>query len=401
MRILMVTARLPFPTTWGAATRDYQLARHLAARHDVTMLCYAGDEEGEAVQSLRRELADVRVVPLPDVGGVARRVAQLRTLASPVPFTVSEERSPAMQREIDRLLGGGGFDAVQVESVRMLGLRFPRTIPLVLDEHNIEYELRQRMSESERSGPRRYFSRAEYRKLRRVEQRSWRAVQACAVTSEREQRIVEAVAPATPCRTVPNGVDTDYFAASGAPPVADNLVFTGMLAYRPNWDAVHYLVEEIFPRIRAERPACTLTIVGKGHESLRHLAGPGVTFTGVVPDVRPYVEQAAVAVVPLRMGGGTRLKVVEAMAMGKPIVSTALGSEGIAARDQEHLLTADDPAGFAAAVLRLLSEPALGTRLGHAARGLARHQYSWRRSADLLEDLYGELASTRAARSPR
>ncbi len=391
MRILIVTSRLPFPPTWGAASRDYQLARHLARRYEVTMLCYAADDERDAVRTLREELEDVHVVPLPTAGTAARRASQLQTLVSPAPFTTSEESSREMQHAIDRLLAGGRFDVVQVESVRMLGMRFPRSTPLVLDEHNIEYELRQRMGQTERSAPRRLFSAVEYRKLRRVEQRWWRTVQACVVTSEREQHIVEAVAPATPCITVPNGVDVDYFTPSAVEPVPDTLVFTGLLSYRPNWEAVHHLIEEIFPLVRLERPSCTLTVVGRGHEPLGHLARPGVTFTGFVPDVRPYLERASVAVVPLRMGGGTRLKVVEAFAMGKAVVSTTLGSEGIDARHSEHLLIGDDPRSFADQVVRLLSEPALGRRLGQAASSLARESYSWSRSATLLGDFHAEL----------
>ena len=211
MRVLIVTSWLPFPPSTGVAVRDYQLARHIARRHEVTVLCRAPGEVGERADMLRREVGDVRVVALEEAGTLARRMSQARTLASSQPYAASEARSPAMQRELDGLLASGSFDVVQVESVRMMGLRFPESIPAVLDEHNIEYELLARVSKGERSLARRAFNAIEHVKVRRVEIRAWRAADACLVTSEREEAIVRLEAPATPVSTVPNGVDTDYF----------------------------------------------------------------------------------------------------------------------------------------------------------------------------------------------
>ena len=209
-----------------------------------------------------------------------------------------------------------------------------------------------------------------------------------AITSEREVRIVRSIAPHTPAANVPNGVDTEFFAPVPAPPEPDSLVFTGLLSYRPNIDAVQHLVNDIFPLVRRARPACTLTIVGGGGDDLTHLAGPGIRFTGYVPDLRPEIARAAVAVVPIRMGSGTRLKVVEALAMAKPMVSTTIGCEGIDVRDEEHLLIGDSPAVFAAQVLRLLDDPDAARRMGERGAALARSEYSWRGAADVLESLH-------------
>ena len=178
-------------------------------------------------------------------------------------------------------------------------------------------------------------------------------------------------------------------------PQPDSLVFTGLLSYRPNVDAVHHLVEEIFPMIVAERPGCTLTIVGDGEYPLRRLERPGVRFTGVVPDVRPYLRRAAVVVVPLRMGGGTRLKVLEAFALGKPVVSTSLGAEGIRAGGGEHLLIGDTPEAFASQVIHLLGDPDHAGRLGFAAARLAQDQYSWVDAATKIDEIYRSVVSDR------
>ena len=300
-----------------------------------------------------------------------------------------------MQRELDGLLAGGSFDVVQVESVRMMGFRFPQNVPVVLDEHNIEFELMARLSKGERSLTRRAFNAVEHMKLRRVEIGAWKAADACLVTSEREEPIVRSEAPGTRVFTVPNGVDTDFFSPTQDAPEPDSLVFTGLLSYRPNVDAVHHLVEEIFPLIVQQRPGCTLTIVGDGESAVRHLERPGVRFTGVVPDVRPYLRRAAVVVVPVRIGGGTRLKVVEAFAVGKPVVSTSLGAEGIRARDGEHLLIGDTAEAFAAQVVRLLGDRDQAARLGAAAATLARAHYSWVDAATKIDEIYQSVVADR------
>jgi polysaccharide biosynthesis protein PslH len=188
---------------------------------------------------------------------------------------------------------------------------------------------------------------------------------------------------------VPNGVDLDYFRPSTAPVDPHTLVFNATLRYRPNVDAAHHLVEEIWPMVVAQRPDARLYIVGQASDAqARRLGRAGVVVTGEVPDVRPYLERAAVVAVPVRIGGGTRLKVVEALAMGKAIVSTRLGCEGLAVRDTEHLLIADDAHTFADRIVELFDDPAAGQALGSAGRQLAEAKYSWTQATGTLEELY-------------
>jgi glycosyltransferase involved in cell wall biosynthesis len=192
-------------------------------------------------------------------------------------------------------------------------------------------------------------------------------------------------------------VDTEHLQPDSSPVDPEALLFVGSLNYRPNADGVAWFVEEVLPRVRRARPGAVLTIVGRGTPALlRRLAAPGVIVAGAVDDVLPYLRRASVVVAPLRVGGGTRLKVLEGLSMAKPVVSTTLGAEGLDVADGEHLLLADEPAEMAGSILRLLADPALGRRLGDAGRALAVERYGWAGAAARLEAFHAEVASARA-----
>jgi glycosyltransferase involved in cell wall biosynthesis len=300
-----------------------------------------------------------------------------------------------MQEAITALAGDGRFDIVQLEGSQLCSFDIPDTAAVVIDEHNIEYEVLQRMAEGERTALRRLFSAVEYRKFRTLEQRWWRRADAVAVTSEREVPTVSRHAPETAVGVVPNAVDPDEF-VPGGDPNPDSVLFMGTLGYRPNIDAVEWLLGEVLPELRRLHPDASLTIVGHGEQQdLARFRQPGVEVTGRVPDVRPYLEKAAVTVAPLRIGGGTRLKVVEALAMGKAVVSTRLGCEGLNVVDGEHGLVGDDAPAFASAVAGLLTNPGQCRRLGEAGRALVVEHYSWATACRLLQDLYDSIGSRR------
>jgi glycosyltransferase involved in cell wall biosynthesis len=188
---------------------------------------------------------------------------------------------------------------------------------------------------------------------------------------------------------VPNGVDLDFFSPRDLTPERQTVVFNGVLDYRPNLDAAHHLVDEIWPLLAERFPDAKLSIVGRGEPAdLRRLSRAGVAVTGEVPDLRPYLASAAVVVVPIRMGGGTRLKVVEGLAMAKAMVSTSIGCEGVDVRDGQQLLVADTPEAFAAAVGRLFEDPRLAHALGAAGRARMEQQYSWELAGRRMEELY-------------
>ena len=388
LRILQVSAQFPFPPRSGFETRVYQLARALASRHDVTLLSYVDSGRRDDVERLRDHLS-VAVVEREPVSRSAKRMSQLVSAASRRPFAFRSVYSPEMQQAIDELCSTRTFDVILVESSVLGAFSFPRGPRLVLDEHNIEYEVFARMHKSERSLPRRLFNRLEYTRFRRLERAWWRQVDGCAVTSEREAAIVRSHAPKTPLAVVPNGVDLDYFSPREAKPDPQSVVFNGVLDYRPNLDAAHFLADEIWPLVLERVPDARLSIVGRGEPAdLRRLDRPGIVPTGEVPDLRPYLASAALVVVPIRMGGGTRLKVVEGLAMAKAMVTTSIGCEGVDVRDGEHLLVANAPDAFAAAVVGLLQDRTLAHALGAAGRARMEERYSWELAGGRMEKLF-------------
>ena len=396
MRFLIVSTAFPFPPRWGFGMRVYQLARHLAAQHEVTLLSFSDAADEEAAPSIPAEL-EVELVRRKKRSSTAKRLEQVGSLITGRAFHAHLFDSAEMQDAIDRLCSSAPFDIVQLESSLLGKLEVPGSSRIVLDEHNIEHEVFERMWANERSTLRRAFYRAEHKRFERFEEELWRRVDACVVTSAREEAIVRSAAPDTVTVVVPNGVDVDYFQPAADRPRARTAVFNGVLDYRPNLDAACYLVDELWPRIREREPDAELAIVGRGSTSdLRRLAGPGVTVTGEVPDVRPYLRSASVVVVPIRIGGGTRFKVIEGLAMGKPVVSTTLGAEGIDVEDGRDIVLADDPDDFAASVLALFQDAPAGDSLGRAGRLLVEQRYSWEYAGSCLEALYRRVCERSA-----
>jgi polysaccharide biosynthesis protein PslH len=226
-----------------------------------------------------------------------------------------------------------------------------------------------------------------------MEERSWRSAQGCVLTSDRDQLAVCATAPSTPTAVVSNGVDLEYFAPWTQATEPHSVVFNGVLNYRPNLDGATHLVEEVWPLVLEACPSARLSIVGRAPErDAATLRRPTVEVLGTVPDIRPYLGRAEVVAVPIRMGGGTRFKVVEALSMGKPMVSTTLGCEGLSVSDRQHLLIGDDAETFAHRILELFKDGDLRRGLGIAGRALAEEKYSWHLAGERLESLYRRVA---------
>ena len=388
----MLSPGLPHPPIWGFGIRVNQFLRLLARRHEVTLLTYQEPDEAEKVPAVEALGVTVVTVPRPKSTESAKRKAQLASIASPMSYQRRSLYSPAMQAKLDELTSRTRFDVIQIESSQLGGFDFDSRAILVVDEHNIEYELLYRMYKTERSAVRRFYNWLEYTKFKREEISTWRRVTGCVMTSGREQAIVQTLAPETPTIVGANAVDVEFFRPSSAAPKPNALVMTGLMHYRPNIDGAVYFVQEIFPRILAARPDTVFYIVGAGAtDELKRLENANVVVTGTVPDVRPYVHEASVFVVPLRMGGGTRLKVLEGLSMEKPVVSTSVGCEGIDVVDGDHLLIADVPETFAAAVLRLMQDGELAGRLGQRGRVLTEERYKWESVVNRMEQFYSLL----------
>ncbi|MBI5880294.1 MAG: glycosyltransferase [Chloroflexi bacterium] len=420
MRILLLTPQLPYPPLQGTTLRNYYILRELSRRHRVSLLSFiqAGDELTPD-SPLHGLCETIRTVPAPPPRPLSVRARD--SLLAPQPDMALRLASDAMLAAAREMVAGG-FDVIQAEGIEMAGYTMQlksdgvraRT---VFDDHNAEYVLQRSAYEADRWRPARWhaalYSLVQWAKLAAYERRVLLAHDAAAAVSDVDAAALRQIASAREIVVVPNGVDTDEYAPGvepAVPPRADgveaptrelpfdtlrarpgeSLVFTGKMDYRPNVDAALWFADEIMPLVRAQAPAARFVIVGQQpHARLAALTGRAdVTLTGRVDDVKPYIAQAAVYVAPLRMGGGTRFKVLQAMAMAAPIVATTFGASGIGAQDGRELLIADTPRDFAAAVLRLLGDADLRRQIGAHARQLAVERYDWRTIGPLLEQLY-------------
>ncbi len=371
--------------------RVYQLARQLSARHHVTLLTYAG---GNATGEDRRHASwfeAAEVVPKPRAHRFKRR-AQLASVLTPRSYHLGNLRSGEMRRAIGRLLHGRSFDLVQVESSQMAAMIPESDAPVVLDEHNVEFMLLARIARTEPGLARRWFGRLEAIKARREEVAAWSRADGVVFTSASDLSVMHRIDPGKRARVVANGVDVDHFTPSAEPVDPSVIVFTGSINYRPNTDAVDYFNRQVFPSVRRLRPSARFIVVGQGAPSwLLQNAPAGVEFTGQVEDVRPYLARASVVVAPLRSGSGTRLKILEALAMAKPVVTTAIGCEGLAVGDGEHVCVADEPELFAERIVGLMSDGEFAAELGNRGRELVVRDYSWGVAGRRLEQFHTQL----------
>ena len=376
------------------------LMTQLAQRHDLTAVMQVDNEfdAGECRRAMQAYCRDVVLVPRPSAGeGLGKRLLQLQSLTSTRSLERRLATAPAMQRALDKVLRSKRFDLVNLE-FSFLGECDLRQAPpnerlprLVVDSHNIDYELARQYARSARSLAHRLYAGVNWRKLRREELGTYRDADGVYLCSAEDERRLLDVIPGARTAVIPNAADVEYYQPrpTDPPPDCRTLVFFGLLSYAPNVDGVIYFIEKIWPRIAEAHPEARFKIIGgRPPRSLQLLAGPRVELTGFVPDLRPHLAAAAAVVVPLQLGGGTRLKIVEAMAMGKAIVSTPLGAEGIEAVRGRDLLIEAQPEAFADAVNRLLGAPELAARIGRSARSLAVERYSWSGAARALEGFF-------------
>jgi glycosyltransferase involved in cell wall biosynthesis len=376
----------------------------LARRHEVSAAALANPRFDITVaeREMRRYCTDVFLVPArsEDEG---KRLRQLRSLLSRRSFESHHLAVPEFQQALDAALTRKAVDVVIASAaLGMGGYRLKQAPPgkpaprVVFDDHNIEFDLQRQLS---RAGSlvRRLHYTINWRKVRREELEEWRSRDGVTFTSTPDRERALSRVPSLRSAVVPNAVDLSAFEPRGADPPPDGatVMFFGINDYYPNTDGILFLLREIWPRIASSHPRARLKIVGPRPtpEILAHRSDR-IEVTGRVDDLRLHIASAAVMVVPLRLGGGTRLKVLEAMAMGKPIVSTAIGAEGIAVVHDEHLLLADQPGQFAASVGTILDDAEIGARLGRHGRALVTERYSWVAAADEMDRFLSEIVTT-------
>jgi polysaccharide biosynthesis protein PslH len=383
MRILWVKMGGLWPSTTGGRVRSLNTISELSRRHQVTIVTTHG--AGDDPDGLARRLSNcTRVISLPFVvpkrGSREFPAAVVRSWFSSYPVDLWKWQVPEVRAQVQGIMAAG-VDLV-VADFLFASMNVPTngSAPVVLFEHNVEYQIWQRIAALERRPWIRALLELEWRKLRAREADACRQADLTIAVSADDRRRLESLAPGIRAAAIPTGVDTDYFTPMPHAERSPHLVFSGSMDWHPNEDAVVHFLDTILPAIRAQIPETTFTVVGRNPTTrLRDAAARsgGVIVTGTVSDVRPAIAEGAVYVVPLRAGGGTRLKIFEALAMARPVVSTGVGAEGLGIEPGRHYIRADEPRTFAAAVVSLLGDAARRRRLGSAGRHLVETCYSW------------------------
>jgi sugar transferase (PEP-CTERM/EpsH1 system associated) len=418
MRVLHFAPRVCWPLDTGAKLRNYHLARVLAARASVTLLAFDhGEARPAGLENPYEQVITVERSP----GYTLTKI--LRGAMGRTPLPLLNYTTRPMKQTLAQTLREQQFDVVQVESIHLMGyLRTLRAAhgsrrPLVVcDWHNIESELMQRYSEREPSLPRRIYAQKTARQLRALEQQATRDFDAHVVVSERDRERLLQLNPASSISVIENGVDSTHYSdqaieaahaawlnereragSNGSQPLRRRIVFVGSMDYHANIDGVIEFAREVWPALHERHEQLVFTIVGRDPaDEVRQLASlPGVEVTGTVADVRPYYREAVAAVVPLRVGGGSRLKILEAMAAGVPVVSTTLGAEGLEVSHERDILIADTNEQLGDAVTAVAESEAVGRRLREGGRALVSSRYDWLRAGESLFTIYEELLAAR------
>jgi sugar transferase (PEP-CTERM/EpsH1 system associated) len=383
MRILWIKAELLHPVDKGGRIRTYQMLRSLSRRHHVTYVCLDdGLAAPDAIERAREYAQEVIVVPFrpPVKRSVGFFVDLLRNLFSPLPYAIARYYSPELRERVQQLAGAA--DLIVCDFL-FPSLNVPDGLPAptVLFEHNVEAMIWQRHVSVPQHAARRAYMRLQWRRMLRFEGRECRRFSHIIAVSPIDAEVIRREYAVASVGHVPTGVDLEYFSASQPRPVESReLVFIGSMDWMPNDDGIRWFARDVFGRIEERIPGARLLVVGRlPSPRMRALAArnSAIEVTGTVADVRPYLERAAICVVPLRVGGGTRLKIYEAMAMGVPVVSTAIGAEGLPLRNDEHLLIADTTDEQVGAICALLADRTRASRLAAAARQHVQEHCSW------------------------
>jgi sugar transferase (PEP-CTERM/EpsH1 system associated) len=396
MRVLQLAPRVCWPLDTGAKLRNYHLARVLARDARVTLLAF-GDSGSAELHNVYDE-----IVTIPRGSGYSLGKL-LRGAVGRMPLPLLNYTSQEMTGAVSHVLAQNDFDVVQVESIHLMN--YLQTIRAssqralaICDWHNIESELMQRYSEQEKSAPRRAYARRTARLMKDFEQRALSEFDAHLAVSERDAEALRRVNPSAKVLVTENGVDSSYYATDGSQSNARNrIVFVGSMDYHANVEGVVKFARNVWPRVHQQQPELVFTIVGKDPApAVRDLSSiKGVEVTGSVAEVRPYYREAVAAIVPLNVGGGSRLKILEAMAASVPVVSTTLGAEGLDIRDGENILIADGEDRLTKAVIDLVNDERLRAQLIAGGRALVAERYDWSRIGAKLFESYRQLLSER------
>ncbi len=404
MRVLQFAPRVCWPLNTGAKLRNYHLARVLAQRTRVTLLAF--NDQGVRPEQRSPDLESVyETITTVERGSAYTLAKVVRGWWGRTPLPVRNYTTESMKKALADVLRETDFDVVQVESIHLMAylpiIRAARKQSLVIcDWHNIESQLMRRYGEREPNLLRQAYAGKTARLMSEFERRATREFDAHMVVSEKDAEALRALNPDARIFVIENGVDTDYYSeaqientAPATPSGKNRIVFVGSMDYHANIDGAVNFAREIWPRVRERQPDLVFTIVGRDPApEVRELARiPGIEVTGTVADVRPFYREAVAAVVPLNVGGGSRLKILEAMAAGVPVVSTTLGAEGLAVQPGENILIADSNAQLADAIINVVENKAQHQQIKTAGRALISERYDWSRLGASLFAAYEDL----------
>lgn len=393
MKVLYLIPYSPANPIFGGALRIFHLLKHLCKYHDVSVAGFSTlEEERELIKQFPVLKGKTHFVdyPYPDKHVRWRLIKSLFSSHSNW-YLVSQ--SELFQQKLNRLLASDSYDIIQSEFPVMAMFRYNSDALKIIDCHNVEYDNFKRMAQV-RNPLKKLFYHLEAYKFYKEETTICAQQDALLVTSNRDISLFNQTIPGVLKYLVPNGVDTDYFQPFKTQPAPHSMVFVGMMKYVPNYDGMIWFLDEVFPIIIENVPDANITIVGKNPpQSILDRASENIIVTGFVEDTRPYIEESAVYVVPLRMGGGTRLKIMEALAMKKPLVSTSIGCEGIDVESGKSILIADKPEEFAASVLELFENPDKAADLVDEGYKLVRNHYRWESIGLQMDKAYQELTT--------
>jgi polysaccharide biosynthesis protein PslH len=393
VKILWVKSGGLVPLDQGGKIRSFHLAKELARTHEVSLFTFCEPVPDDEHAGLKKIFGNVMSVPLsiPRKNGPAEYFAYAKNLFSSWPYSVRKYCQPHVASELRRHLVKESYDIILCDFLLTAGV-IPWDLlgPRVLFTHNVEAQIWQRHFEVARNPVWKAACYREFRTMAKMERDYLRRADHVLAVSEADRRIFSHDLDESRISVIPTGVDADYFRPSPEMEESNALVFTGSMDWLPNEDGILYFAEKILPIVRRDAPDSVLWVVGR--RPSKNLLGlmdrvAGIKVTGTVDDIRPYIGKASVYVVPLLVGGGTRLKIFEAMAMGKAIVSTSIGAEGLPVVNGEHICLADQAEEFARQIITLLKQPNRRAQVGEAARRLVEQSYSWSPVGQHLSDV--------------
>lgn len=378
MKILMGFHTLAYPPQSGVRKRTFHLLDETSKYHDVTIVSLGTQNDEVSIREYFRNTGG-RITfaeyGAPKWVNLLKRIKMVLLQKSLLQISITRD----MQKAFDRIFQDQKFDLVFLSSPTLLYYRRPAGIPCVTDTHNVEYDLWYRSYQHARNPVMRIYLQNQYRLMKRDELELCSQPDLLLTTSERDKALFERDLTGKVIRVIPNGVDVDYFAPQERQEVPHSMVFSGVMNYLPNEHAMIHFIDNIFPLILKRVPDAKIVIVGDApSKKLMNRSNAHVVVTGKVEDVRPYIAKAQIYVIPLLVGGGTRLKALEAAAMGKAIVSTSLGCEGINFRDGDSVLLADTAEAFSEAVARLFDDKECRAQLAERAHSVVVQSYSWK-----------------------